>query len=470
MKYFDTELKKRAEKTRLKAAERRVLRERILSYMEYHPLPSSVRKPKEAYGMIPSFVSTLTWSKMHVRGLAGTFAAVFVVLVVPIAAERAVPGDVLYPVKTKVNESILSSFANSPYEKVAFETELLERRVAEARLLAKEGKLSEEKEAAIAETVKGHASAVQEGIAQLKTSDAEEAAIAEIAFSSTLEVQSAVLSSDEARGVGGSSEGVAGALRDAQTTVDLARGTTTPSYERLSTRVAEGVARAEDLFAAINGAVTEEERVNIERRLSEIKQKVERAEASYALAIAPLPEDDVVATSSMMATSLASEEPEVAEAPKEEEMNPISTLATTLRDIQKLILFMTDIDVRESVELEQLVPAEKTEEERTNAVLSSIDELVNARTVFDEEVETVLDKTILANIASTTSAFDTQIETASSTLANADITAAETALGVAKKYLEELKTLLEEAKSVVVEEETTEAGIETATTTEQISE
>ncbi|MBX2866475.1 hypothetical protein KTR10_00730 [Candidatus Kaiserbacteria bacterium] len=440
MKSFDNDITKIAEKTRLKAAERRMLRDRVLSYMEYHPLPETMREKRTE---VPSFNvgEVLAWSQSHTRSLAGAFMAVFVVLVLPFAAEKAVPGDVLYPIKTKINESILASFADSPYEKVAFETELLERRIAEARLLAKEGKLNEETDAKIAETVKGHASAVQEGINELKNSDAEEAAIAEIAFSSTLEVQSAVLSSDEARGVGGSSEGVAGVLRDAQSAVS----TSTPSYERLNTRVHEEITRVEDLFAAINGSVTDEERTDIERRLGDIEKKVETAHLAH--------EADT-------ATSTGTTTPVVAE---EEKVNPISILATTLRDIQKLVLFITDIDVRESVLLEDLVPAEKTDEERTTAILGALDELMNARNAFELDEEDT-------DIASTTTAFDSSVETASSTLAEKDFDTAEEAVEAAKGYLESLKMLLEEAKEVVEEEDTIEDETETATTTDAVVE
>jgi hypothetical protein len=443
MKSFDNDIKKITEKTRLKAAERRVLRDRVLSYMEYHPLPETMRENRTE---VPSFNvgEILAWSQSHTRSLAGAFMAVFVVLVLPFAAEKAVPGDVLYPIKTKINESILASFADSPYEKVAFETELLERRIAEARLLAKEGKLNEETDAKIAETVKGHASAVQEGINELKNSDAEEAAIVEIAFSSTLEVQSAVLSSDEARGVGGSSEGVAGVLRDAQSAVS----TSTPSYERLSTRVQEGIARVEDLFSAINGGVTDEERADIERRLGDITKKVETARLAHEA-------NTATSTEAVATTTVVVKE--------EEKVNPITVLATTLRDIQKLMLFITDIDVRESVLLEDLVPAEKTDDERTNSILGAIDELMNARNTFDLDEED-------ANVASTTIAFDTSIETASSTLAEKDFDSAEEAVEAAKGYLESLKTLLEEAEEVEEEEEVVETETETATSTDEVVE
>ena len=59
----------------------------------------------------------------------------------------------------------------SPYEKVEWETKRLERRIAEARMLAEEGKLTDEVQEAVAEAVKGHSDAAQQGIAELHQTD-----------------------------------------------------------------------------------------------------------------------------------------------------------------------------------------------------------------------------------------------------------------------------------------------------------
>ena len=167
MKSFDTELIAYTQKTRLKAAERAEIRARVLSYMEYHPLPKNMRLQEAVSGKRGLYAVILSHTTF-MRVATSACAVLLVIVSVPFAAEHAVPGDVLYPIKTRINEEIRAQFVSSPYEKVAFETELMERRIAEARLLAKEGKLSEEVEASIAATVKAHADAAQQGILELQ--------------------------------------------------------------------------------------------------------------------------------------------------------------------------------------------------------------------------------------------------------------------------------------------------------------
>lgn len=328
MKSFDTDLQKYTEKVRLKAAERSELRRRILSYMEYHPLP---KKREQIIEKIESqhFVF-VHFNTIYTRIAAGVFA-ILLLVGVPVAAERSVPGDVLYLVKTQINESVQSQFANSPYEKVAFETKLMERRIAEARLLASEGKLTDEVGAEIAETVKGHADAAQKGLAELRVDNADEAAIAGIAFDSALEIQSAVLDTD----AGGTTttKGIAEAVRAAQVDSAYRKGTSTASYVGLKVRVEQETMRVNKFFGSIKDSATDEERSNIERRLADLERRVADAQT--------------------MENSDAE--------------NAVAELTKTLGFIQKLIVFMTDIDVRENVALETLVPIEFTDEERIEA-------------------------------------------------------------------------------------------------------
>jgi len=326
MKSFDHELQKLAKKTRLKAKERAEVRERILQYMEYHPLPKSTERTETAIPAEPYV--RLSFNTLYTRVAAGVLG-VLILVGVPIAAERAVPGDVLYPVKTGINEAVRSQFVNSPYEKVVFETELMERRISEARLLAREGRLTSEVGAQIAENVETHANAVQQSISELKRTDAEEGALAEITYGSALDVQSAVLGTDSATSV----ESIATAVNEARENAHAQKSTTTPSYERLSARVEQETTRALELFATIEDVATEEERTSIERRIGDIERKVTQAQT--------LREEDRAGASRQLADALAV--------------------------VQKLISFMTDIDVRENVDLDTLVPVELTEEERLAA-------------------------------------------------------------------------------------------------------
>jgi len=406
MKSFGTELKKHAEKTRLKASERAELRARILTYMEYHPLPKKTAgvQTKPVYQLAYSFS---IFQQFGVRIAASAFAILFVVVGVPMAAERAVPGDILYPVKTQITEGVRAQFVNSPYERIAFETELMERRIAEARLLEKEGKLSDEIEAQIAETVRGHATAAWEGIAELNVTDAEEGAIAKITFGTVLDVQSAII-----KGEGGGEEGkgIAGAVSSARASVAADSSTTTPSYARLSARVEQHTTRAYELLSSVESSATAAERTNIERRLADIERKIVAAQVAH----------------------------------EEESEEDVTLLSGALADIQKLISFMTDIDVRANVSIEDLVPVVLTPEERIETLEQQLNEYRIETEGGIEDMST----------GSTTVAVDIELgievvdgeEEVSASSTDTVVEGKDSFMTTLQSYIEKAKTLLTEGK------------------------
>lgn len=338
MSDFQKQLDKTARGIKMTAAEKRELKAQVVSYMEYHPRRETVSAQKAAAYIESQPYSIISIYNRYVQAAAGALA-VLVFIVVPAIAERSVPGDVLYPIKVSVNEEVRSGLTFGATEKIEWETERLERRISEVRLLAEEGKLTEEAEAKAAEAVKEHAEAAQGEINKLKESDADAATLAEVEFESALEVQTAVLDSAEEEGdVAEATEVVSEVVKEAQEIVsEGSQGSAIPAYDRIAARLEMQTTRAYELFASLNDVASDEERAEIERRLEDIERKVAAGTEAHAA-------DGVV--------------------PDE--------LLEALSDIQKLISFMTDIDVRASVELEELVPVELTDEEKIEIVASQV--------------------------------------------------------------------------------------------------
>ena len=74
------------------------------------------------------------------------------------AAESSLPGDTLYAVKIHVNERVEIALASTPEQKLAVETTIAERRVAEAQTLAAAGRLDAAISAEIEKNFDEHAS------------------------------------------------------------------------------------------------------------------------------------------------------------------------------------------------------------------------------------------------------------------------------------------------------------------------
>ncbi len=340
MERFEKKVKNVASKIRLKADERRALRERVLSYMEYHPLPAKVRMAEPAkrkatkLALLSENFFYIQFKSWQISGAVGALA-VLLVVGVPFAAENTVPGDVLYPVKVRVNEEVYSQLSLSSYEKVAWETRRVERRIAEARLLAKEGKLTNEAEAEITENVKEHTANAQKELAQLRENDADEAAVAQVVLESAFDVQSAVLDTDHASSTEGEEQirTLASTVRDARASLTVGEQDvpSLSSYERFAARVEESTTRAQEYFLSLESSLDKDGRTDIKRRLEDIDRRIIVAHGLYG------------------ASSTG---------------EAIDGLKDALRDTQKLISFMTDIDVRYSVSVETLVPKELTAEER----------------------------------------------------------------------------------------------------------
>lgn len=88
------------------------------------------------------------------------------------AAEGAVPGDIFYPLKTKVKEPVERLLVpNTPAAQANFETKLVEKRLDEAEQLIKEDRLDDERRAELKVNIATQAAraAKEEGKDELKS-------------------------------------------------------------------------------------------------------------------------------------------------------------------------------------------------------------------------------------------------------------------------------------------------------------
>lgn len=319
-------------------AEKRDLKDRVMAYMEYHPLPNTVvaAKPKTERVKSESFI-TLPFSYFARIGVA---TAVMLLVLVPAMAERAVPGDGLYAIKVRFNEEVRSTLALSSYEKIEWETERLNRRIAEARLLASEGRLTEDVENEVAAAVKTHTENAKREIALLRNEDQEEADLATIELSTTLEVQAASLqerAADDstATSMVASSQVakksiLATAVEEAEEAVE-AEGAAAgvPGFDRLMARVEANTTRVYELLRTLDLPETSTDYIDILRRIDDINRTVVAA----------------------------------AEKREAEEEGARLELVDALQRTQRLIVFMTEIRTDIEYEVDDFVPVVLTPEE-----------------------------------------------------------------------------------------------------------
>lgn len=116
--------------------------------------------------------------------------ALFMLLVIggatAYAAEGALPGDLLYPIKVSVNEPVRGALAFSAEAKAAWHAEAVGRRVREAETLALRGELSASKSAEIEADFDRHISLVEGFLGVVESSSPLKAAEISARFASSL--------------------------------------------------------------------------------------------------------------------------------------------------------------------------------------------------------------------------------------------------------------------------------------------
>lgn len=338
MKRFSEQFKKQATTVKLNAAMRSDLRARVVSYMEYHPLPVQpnaeriVSKKKKTN--LESFqVITIPYG-IFARW-TGAFT-VLVVLVVPFWAERAVPGDTLYPIKVRFNEEIRSTLSFTPAQKIEWETSRLSRRIAEARLLASEGRLTEAMEVRVAEAVRTHTENVQREIDAIRIVDVDEASLAALEIAATLDVHASNFQvSDAGVALMTANQSVRTIIADAITAArdgksEQYSSSTIPALAKLQARLEVHTTRLYELRTSLTKQGVKVELREIDRRIADIERAIVAA--------------SLLADSDELAARFA--------------------MVDVLQRSQRVLVFIANLDAASSASIDSIAPIELTTEEK----------------------------------------------------------------------------------------------------------
>lgn len=164
---------------RLSATDRAALRDRLALHAAGHPAPVRVSVftrlfHTTARTQVPSPYYSLIFKPMPIAAIALVLALLGGGT--SFAAEGALPGDVLYPVKVHVNESVQEALAFSSESKANVNADLAARRLDEAQQLAAQGKLSTTTAATLAANFKTHADKADAEVEDLAKDDPTTAA------------------------------------------------------------------------------------------------------------------------------------------------------------------------------------------------------------------------------------------------------------------------------------------------------
>ncbi|MCR4280712.1 MAG: DUF5667 domain-containing protein [Candidatus Kaiserbacteria bacterium] len=181
-------LKKAGEEISLTHEEREKMRGVLHAYMAMKPIPSQAPQMSPISG----------WSMERIfarRAFAASLIAVVFVSTAGIsyAAEGALPGDLLYPVKTHVNEPVRGAFAVSPSAKSAWAMSVAGERIKEATMLAAEGRLSPAHQQELQANFESHARKASENISAQASTSPEKSTETAVRFEAQLSEYERVL-------------------------------------------------------------------------------------------------------------------------------------------------------------------------------------------------------------------------------------------------------------------------------------
>jgi hypothetical protein len=138
------------------------LRGALESHMAANPLPVRNHTAHTSPMVEPISRARLTNKRNNPIMIIGTIIALLLSGSVSLAAETALPGDLLYPVKIHVNEEVRAAVSVSAEAEAAWEARRAERRLEEAERLQARARLDAEAKAQIATQFEEHSKSFAE--------------------------------------------------------------------------------------------------------------------------------------------------------------------------------------------------------------------------------------------------------------------------------------------------------------------
>ena len=327
------------------------------------------------------------------------------------------------------------------------------------------------------DAVEEHRVLAAANIAELRTIDEAQASLADITLASALDVQSAKLRSQAQASstTGRSTESLSLALEVSRQEADSRSDTTSVSYEWLMAQVESETTRTYELLDSIRPDAAAEQVQELERRLKDIERKIEGAVLAHTSGT-ETPRTDTMAMARMvdetemsmaMTMSATATEAVPAEAAEVSSQLARTQLRGVLRDIKKLVAYMSDIDLRSSVTVDALVPLVLTDEEWRTLLVTQATTLNNQQIDLEATLEGVLDEAVAAKVdEALRRATELQNEAKLSVDAGNWISAQASQIEAAA-YLDSVTSLLREVEvlDTLNEEDESETGTSTATST-----
>ncbi len=158
-----------AKNIRLSKSEKDEILRELRAFIWRHPLKTKTAKVTNGLRFLFTGwrVAVAAFVLIIVIGSAGTSTL----------ASKALPGDVLYPVKTGVNEEIKTFFAFTDEAKAQVNASIAELRLKEAEKLAEDGKLDVETRTKLERGFKKRADSFEEELKKIEEKNKEDAAI-----------------------------------------------------------------------------------------------------------------------------------------------------------------------------------------------------------------------------------------------------------------------------------------------------